>query len=177
MRQLYKQANTIMIRGIIAVLFGLIALFAPTIGLQILVILFGAFAFADGLVAFVVGIRSSALLVIEGLVGILAGLYILFMTQQAVVVFLMVVGIWAIVTGILEIIAAIDLRKYIKNEVWMLFVGVASIIFGIFVFAHPLASALAITFIFGIYALMFGIFLMVFAQTLRDIKPAKLKRK
>src|SRR5687768_5749117 len=122
MRQLHKQANTVMIRGIISILFGLIAIFAPTIGLEIIILLFGAYAFADGVTAVVVGLRSpSFILFLEGIVGVLAGLYVLFMTQQAVLIFIFVVGIWAIVTGILEIIAAIELRKHIQNEVWMFF--------------------------------------------------------
>lgn len=178
MKQLHKQATTLMVRGVIAVIFGIIALFAPTIGLQILVLLFGAYAFADGLSAFFVGIKTPSFIVlIEGIIGITAGLYILFMTQQAVSIFITVVAIWAIVTGILEIIAALELRKYIKNEMWMLFVGIASIIFGLFVFMHPLASALAITFVFGIYAVMFGIFLMVLSQSLKSLKVVKAKKR
>lgn len=175
MRQLHRLSAALFVRGVIAVIFGVIAIFAPSIGLQILVLLFGAYAFADGINAFFIGIKAPSFIVlIEGIVGITAGLYILFMTHQAVVIFIMVVGIWAIITGILEIIAAVELRKHIANEVWMLFVGTASILFGIFVFANPLTSALAITFAFGVYTLMFGVFLMVLAQNLKNLKLSKI---
>lgn len=180
MRQLHKQSNTIMIRGVISVLFGLIAIFAPAIGLEILLLLFGAYAFADGILAIVVGLRSpSLLLFVEGVVGMSVGLFILFMMQQAIMVFILVIGIWAILTGILEIIAAYELRKHIADDVWMLFVGIASIIFGILVFLNPLTSALAITFVFGVYALMFGIFLLGLGQSIRNfhLSPTKSKRK
>jgi uncharacterized membrane protein HdeD (DUF308 family) len=180
MRQLHKQANTIMIRGIISVVFGLIALFAPTIGLEIIVILFGAYAFADGVTAVVVGLSSpSFILFLEGVIGVIAGLYILFMTQQAVMVFIFIVGFWAIVSGMLEIVAALELRRHIQDEVWMFFVGIASIVFGVLVFLNPIVSALAITFVFGVYALMFGIFLLLLGQSIKGIKiaPAKSKPK
>jgi uncharacterized membrane protein HdeD (DUF308 family) len=178
MRQLHKQANTVMIRGVISVMFGLIAVFAPTIGLEIIILLFGAYAFADGLVTGVVGLRSpSFILFLEGLIGVIVGLYILFMTHQAVLVFIYMLGIWAIVTGLLELVAAFELRKHIQDEVWMLFVGITSIVFGVLVFLNPLTSALAITFVFGVYALMFGVFLLVLGNSIKNLKLSPVKRR
>lgn len=182
MQGLHKQWKGILFRGIIAVIFGLIALFAPALGFQIIILYFGAFAFIDGVIAFMVGLRvKSALLILEGFVGVLIGLYIFFFTLQAAGIFLLLIALWAIGSGILEIIAAIELRKYVKNEIWLLFVGIVSILFGIFVFINPVVSALAITFVIGIYALVFGLFLIALSQRVKLLsaprRPAKKKKK
>jgi uncharacterized membrane protein HdeD (DUF308 family) len=178
MKQLHKQSGAILIRGIIAVIFGLIAIFAPGIGLQLIVLLFGAFSFVDGLAAFFVGMGSrSFILILEGLIGVLVGLYILFMTAQAILIFLFLIGIWAIATGLLEVIAGIELRKHVANEIWLLFVGIVSILFGILVFVNPLISGIAITFVLGIYAVMFGVMLIALSQAVKNYKPTKSSKR
>ncbi len=178
MKQLHKQSGAILIRGIISVIFGLIAIFAPGIGLQLIVLLFGAFSFVDGLAAFFVGIGSkSFVMILEGIVGILVGLYVLFMTAQAILIFLFLIGVWAIATGVLEVIAGIELRKHIANEIWLLFVGIVSILFGILVFVNPIISGIAITFVLGVYAVMFGVMLIALSQAIKSFKPVRSKRK
>lgn len=177
MKELRKHSGALLIRGIIAVLFGLIAIFAPGIGLTLLVLLFGAFSFVDGLAAFFVGLGTkSFVMILEGVVGVLVGLYILFMTTQAILIFLILVGVWAIVTGILEVIAGLELRKHVANEIWLLFVGIVSILFGILVFVNPLISGIAITFVLGVYAVMFGVMLIALSQAVKSYKPAKSRR-
>lgn len=178
MKQLHKQSGALLIRGIIAVLFGLIAIFAPQIGLPLIVLLFGAFSFVDGLAAFFVGLGTrSFVLILEGVVGVLVGLYILFMTAQAILIFLVLIGIWAIATGILEVIAGLELRKHIANEIWLLFVGIVSILFGVLVFVNPIISGIAITFVLGVYAVMFGVMLIALSQAVKSYKPKTAKRK
>lgn len=183
MRELHKHWKAILFRGIIALIFGFIALFAPALGFEIIVLYFGAFAFVDGIVALLVGMKAkSTLLVLEGVVGIIVGLYIFFFTLQAMAIFLLLIGVWAIASGILEIVAAIELRRHIKNELWLLFVGIVSIIFGVFVFVNPIVSALAITFVIGIYAIVFGLFLVALAMRVKDLtsgskSPSKKKKK
>lgn len=182
MRELHKHWRGIMFRGIVAVIFGLIALFAPALGLEIIVLYFGAFAFIDGVVALLIGTKAkSPVLILEGIVGIIVGLYVFFFTLQAIGIFLLLIAIWAIASGILEIIAAVELRKFIKNEIWLLFVGIVSILFGIFVFINPVVSALAITFVIGIYAVVFGLFLIALSQKVKKLpvkkSPSKKKKK
>lgn len=178
MRELHKHWKGILVRGVIAVLFGLIALFTPALGFEIIILYFGGFALIDGIIALFVGMKlKSATLVLEGIVGILIGLYVFFFTLQAATIFLLLIGIWAIATGILEIIAGVELRKHIKNEIWLLFVGIISIIFGIFVFVNPIISALAITFVIGIYAIVFGFFLIALAMRVKDLKPLRSSAK
>lgn len=173
MKDLHKHWKSIFARGIISIIFGLIALFLPALGFELLVLYFGAFALIDGLIAFLVGLHAnSAILIFEGIVGIIIGTYIFFFTVQALVIFLVLVAVWAMGSGILEIIAGVELRRHIKDEIWLLFVGVVSIIFGFFVFINPIISALAITFVIGIYAIIFGTFLTALAYRVKGNKPS-----
>ena len=178
MRELHKQWSSIFVRGIFAVLFGFLAIFWPGIGLQVLVLIFGAYALIDGFIAFFIGFPAKSFaLIVEGLIGILIGLFIFFYTLQAITIFILVVGVWAIATGIFELIAAVELRKYIKNELWLLFVGAVSILFGIMVFANPLVAGLAFTVVIGIYALLFGMLLIMLSLKLKNYKVSSPKKK
>lgn len=173
MRDLHKHWKGIFARGVFAIIFGLIAILSPALGFQLLVLYFGAFALIDGLVAFLVGFKAnSGLLIFEGIIGILAGAYVFFFTVQALTIFLILVAVWAIGSGILEIIAGLELRRHIENEIWLLFIGIVSILFGIFVFIDPIASALAVTFVIGIYAVVFGVFLTALALKVKSYKPS-----
>jgi uncharacterized membrane protein HdeD (DUF308 family) len=174
MKQLHKYWMSIMIRGIIAVVFGVIAFMSPNFGIQLLVLLFGAFAFVDGLVALIVGLSTKeGPFVLEGLVGILVGLFVFFFTTPAVDLFLFVVAVWAFVTGVFEIIASVELRKYMNNEIWMLLAGIISVVFGALLFVNQDAFATIFIYIVGIYAFIFGIFLMALAHTAKNYKARR----
>lgn len=176
MKELHKYSNSIKIRGIIAIIFGVIAFISPMFGLEILILFFGAFALLDGIVAFFVGFPTkSTALTVEGIVGVLVGLFVFFYTDQATLIFLTIVGIWAVITGALEIIAAVELRKHMKNEVWLLLIGVASVIFGVLMFKNPEAIASILMIIIGVYAVVFGIFLLALAKAVNNLRPAKAK--
>lgn len=178
MRELHKQWKGLLVRGIIAILFGFLAIFSPGLGLQLLVLLFGAFALVDGVVAFFVGLSSKSwAFILEGIVGVLVGLYVFFYTVDAIVVFLLLIAIWAFVTGIIEIIAAIELRKYVANEIWLVCVGIISVLFGVLVFVNPVVSAVAIAFVIGVYAVLFGVFLVALSFRVKDYSPSKSSRR
>lgn len=178
MRQLHHHWQNILIRGLFAVLFGLAAILWPGLGFALLVLIFGAYALVDGLIALVVGFPiQSPSLILEGIIGVLAGGVIFFYTQEAAAVFIFVVGVWAIISGIFEIIAAIELRKHIKNEFWLLFAGVVSVLFGVLVFKNPASAGLAIGFVIGMYALLFGLALIALSQKAKNYAPAKSPRK
>lgn len=163
-----------MVRGVIAILFGLTAIFMPGLTLQFLVLLFGAYIFFDGALILLVGFKlKSFLLALEGIIGLLVGAYTFFYTTQAFMIFLLVVGVWAIITGILEVIASFELRRTIRDEIWLFFVGVVSILFGTLVFVRPAVPALTLSYLIGIYAIMFGIFLFALGQKLKSYKPSK----
>ena len=158
------------LRGLVAVLFGLLTLFLPGITLVTLVLLFGAYALVDGvfnvLAFFRVASRQWALL-IEGVVGIIAGLLTFAWPAITAIALLYVIAFWAILTGIFEIVAGIRLRKAITNEWLLLLMGFLSLLFGLLILFAPGTGALAIVLWIGAYALVFGIFLLALAFRLR----------
>ncbi len=177
MKQLGKHWKGLLVRGIVAIIFGLLAIFIPGIALPILAILFGVFAFVDGIIAFFVGLYARSWgFILEGLIGILVGLFTLFYTESAILLFLVVIGFWALITGIFEIIAAIELRRHIVDEIWLLMLGIISILFGIVIFVNPLISAIAISVVIGVYAILFGIFLAALAVTVKSYAPKSRRR-
>lgn len=162
-----------LLRGILALIFGLVAIFFPIAAFTTLVFVFGAFALADGIFAIVSALTSQAKsenwwwLVLGGLFGILIG--ILTLLQPAVVTgaLLLLIAAWAIVTGLFQIITAIRLRKEITGEFWLILSGLFSVIFGVLVILSPAAGAFTIGFLIGIYALVFGVTLIMLAFRLR----------
>ena len=155
----------LVLRGICAILFGVLALTSPGITLGALVLLFGAYAFADGILAFVAAFSNSTgrpwwALVLEGLVGIAAASATFLYTGISAVVLLYVIAGWAIVTGIFEIVAAVQLRKEVEGEVWLALAGLASVFFGAVLFARPGVGALAVMWMIGTYSVLFGVLLV-----------------
>jgi uncharacterized membrane protein HdeD (DUF308 family) len=159
------------LRGVAAVIFGVLALFLPGAAITVLVILFGAYALVDGIFALIGAFRTSSqrwVLVLEGIAGVLAGIIALFWPGVAAISLLYIIAAWAVVTGIAEIAAAIRLRKEIEGE-WLLMVaGAISIIFGIFAMLQPAAGLLAIVWVIALYAILFGIVLIMLGFRLRS---------
>ena len=158
------------LRGLVAVLFGLLTFFVPGITLVTLVLLFGVYALMDGLFNVIAFFRVPAnhwALLIEGLIGIIAGILTFAWPAITAVALLYVIAFWAIFTGVFEIIAGIRLRKEITNE-WLLLVqGALSLLFGILILFAPGVGALAIVLWIGAYACVFGIALLALAFRLR----------
>ncbi len=165
------------LRGIFAILFGLAALAMPGITLAAIIWLFGAYAVADGVFAIVVGLRAverhqrSWPLMLEGIVDIAAGVTAVTWPALTALLLLYLVSVWAMVTGILEIAAAIRLRRHIKSE-WMLAVnGVISVLLGAFLIAPPRVGILTVVYWIGAYALIFGVMLLALGLRLRQLQP------
>lgn len=173
--QLAKYWWLVVLRGVLAVLFAVLAFLWPAITLSILVIFLGAYLFVDGIFTLVHGFRIMKTdshwwaLVLEGLVGIVAGLIALFSPGITALFLVVLVGIWSLLTGILEIVLAIRLRKEINNEWMLVLAGVLSIIFGILLFMQPLTGVVVISWWLGFYALFFGIFLISVGVRLRKL--------
>lgn len=170
------------VRGALAVLFGGIALLWPGITFAALVLVFGAYAFADGVVALVSAFtearpeRRRWPLVLEGLLGIGAGLVTVFYPRITAVVLLAVIAGWAIVGGIFEIVEAVRLRRQIQGE-WLLgLAGALSVAFGVLLALFPEAGAVSIVWLLGAYALAFGALFMVLAARLRRAARARRPR-
>ena len=161
------------LRGLVSVLFGLLTFFLPGITLAILVLLFGAYALVDGVFNFIAffQVRSHHwALLVEGFIGIIAGLVTFAWPAITALVLLYVIAFWAIFTGMFEIIAGIRLRKVIANEWLLLGMGVLSFLFGWFILFAPGAGAVAIVLWIGAYALVSGVFLLALAFRLRGFR-------
>ena len=163
----------LLLRGIAAIVFGILAFAWPGITLLSLVILYGAYALVDGVlsVAAAIGGGGGAAprwwLVVVGLLGIAAGLLTFFWPQITALVLLMFIGAWALIHGVFEIIGAIRLRKEIDNE-WMLILsGALSVLFGAAMLIMPGAGALALIWVIGAYSIIFGILFVGFAFRLK----------
>lgn len=159
------------IRGLAAVLFGLAAFAWPQVTLTVLVLLFGAYALVDGVLGLIYAFGSGrpfrAVRVGEGVAGIIVGVIALAWPGITALALLYLIAAWAVVTGILEIVAAIDLRKVIDNEWLLLLSGIASVIVGVMLAVWPGAGALALIWLIGGYAIVFGGLLIALAFRLR----------
>jgi uncharacterized membrane protein HdeD (DUF308 family) len=161
------------LRGLFAVLFGLLTFFIPGITLLALVLLFGAYALLDGIFDIVSAIKSPShhwAFMVEGIVGIIIGILTLVWPRITGIALLYLIGFWAIFTGVLEIVAGIRLRAAITNEALLILMGVLSLLFGLLIIIFPSAGALAIAFWIGAYALIFGIMLIALAFRLRGFR-------
>ncbi len=147
----------LVLRGVLAVLFGLAAFFWPGLTALVLVSLFGAYAKQE---------RWWAVL-LEGIVGILIGLLTFFWPGVTALGLLYFIAAWALVTGVFEIVAAIRLRREIEGE-WLLGLsGVASVLFGLLLVIFPSAGVLSVIWIIGAYALLFGVIMIILGLRMR----------
>jgi uncharacterized membrane protein HdeD (DUF308 family) len=160
------------LRGLLAVLFGFAALILPLDTLASVGRLFGAYAILEGVLVILTGIRRTryrGVLIAEGASGIVAGLVSLAWPSITALVLLYVVAIWAILSGVAEIVAAISLRREMAGE-WALFlVGVLSVIFGIILAVLPGVGLLSLIWLVGLYALAVGVALIALALKVRGL--------
>jgi uncharacterized membrane protein HdeD (DUF308 family) len=173
LEQLTRHWWVLALRGVVAILFALIAFSRPGITLIALVWLWGAYAFIDGVFAAVAAVRAAehnqrwGMLLLEGICGIAAGIIAFAWTGMTALVLVYLIAAWAIVTGVLEIAAAVRLRQMIEGE-WLLGLsGVLSVLLGILIMARPGIGLLAWVWMIGAYALLFGIVLLALAFRLR----------
>ena len=170
----------LVLRGISAILLAIIAFALPGITLAVLGTVFGIYALIDGVLAIVStikavqGHRRWGAFLAEGILGILLGLYLIFVPLAAATIFVTILAIWAVMTGILEIAAAIRLRRHIQGEWLLILTGVLSILVGVILFTRPLAGALFFAYVLAGYGLIFGILLMTLGFRMRRLAPRTL---
>lgn len=163
----------IALRGVVALVFGLLTLFDPAISLAALILVFGAYALADGVFTVIAAIANRrgephwATLLISGVAGIGAGLITFFMPHLTALVLLYFIAAWAFITGLAGIMAAIRLRKVITGEWLLALAGVLSMLFGLLLVARPGVGALAVVLWIGAYATILGVMLIALAFRLR----------
>jgi uncharacterized membrane protein HdeD (DUF308 family) len=164
----------IALRGVVAIAFGLLALFLPGLTLLSLVFLFAAYAIVDGAFSIVSGARRRPgrgrdwLLVLGGILGIVAGVIAFLWPGITTLVLLLIIAAWAIVTGVAEIVAAFRLRKEIEGEWLLVLDGAVSVVFGLFLALFPGAGALALVWLIAFFAIASGVMLLVLAFRLRS---------
>jgi uncharacterized membrane protein HdeD (DUF308 family) len=166
-----------LLRGIFAIIFGLIALLVPGIALLALIYVFGAYAFIDGVLTLFVAITERnrlprwGWLAVEGVAGIILGIVAFVWPGETALILLFIVAAWAIVTGVLEIAAAVTTGS------WLLAIaGVISVVFGLILFIHPGAGLLSLLWVLGIYAIIYGVVLIVHAFQLHSEPSSPLNR-
>jgi len=171
---------SLVLRGVVGVLLGLFTFAWPGITLAGIVLVFGAYALIDGVVSLAGALRAIqarerwGVLVLEGLVGIGAAVVTAFWPAITALALVYIIAAWAIITGVLEISAALRLRQYIRGE-WLLALGgIASVIFGFLVMIAPIAGALVIALWFGAYALLFGVLMVALGIRLRSSQHLRL---
>jgi uncharacterized membrane protein HdeD (DUF308 family) len=152
---------TLLLRGMAALLFGLFALVWPGITLAVLVIIYGAYALVDGIFTIIAGFRSvdgrrRALLLAEGIIGVIAGLIALAWPGITAVALLYIISLWAILGGLLRIVTAILLRREIQNEWAMAASGALSVLLGVILGVLPGVGLLSLTWLIGVFALGVG---------------------
>ena len=162
------------IRGIAAVVFGLLALFWPPTAFVALVLVFGAYAIVDGIFNLVAAVRAPHTgrrwgpLVFEGIVSLIVGMITLLWPRISAFALVMFIAAWSIVTGIAEVVAAIRLRKQIRGEWLLALSGILSLALGVLLFLAPAAGALVLTIWIGAYAVVFGAVMVGLSLRLRS---------
>lgn len=159
----------LLLRGLAAIAFGVLTWIQPGISLAALVLLFGAHSMADGILGVWTSIAGRQdhehwwVLLLGGLLGVGVGILTFLAPGLTALAILFYIAIWAIATGVLEIVAAIRLRKEIKGEWMLILAGLASLVFGILLMAQPGAGALALLWLIASYAVVFGVLLVILA--------------
>jgi uncharacterized membrane protein HdeD (DUF308 family) len=163
-----------LLRGILAILFGIVVLTMPGIALASLILVFGVYLVVDGVFTVVHAIQGRSetprwwMMLLEGLIAIVLGVYALRTPGMAALALLFFIAAWAIVSGFLRVLLAIALRKEISGEWWMILGGIASVLFGVIMFARPGTGALALLTIIGFWSILAGIALVMLAFKARS---------
>lgn len=166
--------GAMLLRGAAGLIFGLLTILVPGLSLLALVLVFSGYALSDGVLALVSAIRrrpageSRWAQVLEGVLGIGAGLIGVFWPGITLLYFLYLISGWALVSGVLEIVGAIRLRKVIEGEWLLALSGVASIVLGVLLLVWPVASLFALTLWLGAYGIVFGVVMVGLGLRLRS---------
>jgi uncharacterized membrane protein HdeD (DUF308 family) len=165
----------LVLRGVLALLFGLAAFVWPGLTILSLTFVFGFYALLDGIFALVAAWSNRSherwwVLLLEGLLGIAAGVIAFMSPGITALALLTVIAVWAILTGLMEIIAAIRLRREIENEWWLGLGGLASVVFGVLLLIWPDSGLVTISWIIGAYAIAFGIMMLMLGFRLQGVQ-------
>jgi uncharacterized membrane protein HdeD (DUF308 family) len=160
-----------LIRGVCAVLFGLLAIIWPSITLYILIIVFGVYAIVNGIFELFGSGRGGArgLMIFAGVFSILVGVVAFLWPGMTALALLLLIASWAVVIGVVELVAAILLRRAVRGEWTFIVSGVLAMLFGILLFLWPAVGALTVAWLIGVMAILYGISLLALAFRLRGV--------
>ncbi len=167
-----------LVRGLIAIVFGIAVLAFPIAAAGVFVLFFGAFVLADGVLNIVTALRfahpssgSWWMVLVQGVFGILIGLTTFFLPGLTAATLGVLVAVWAIVTGVLEIAAAFRLRRNVPGEIFLIISGILSVVVGAWLLIFPVVALIGLTFLIGLYAIAGGVALVALAWRLRKAAP------
>jgi uncharacterized membrane protein HdeD (DUF308 family) len=170
------------LRGLLGVAFGLICLLVPSAAILALILLFSAYMLVDGVLAIASGIKAArneerwGLLILEGVVDLAAGVIAFVWPAITTVAFVILIAVWAVISGALMLTAALTL-KIDHGRWWLALGGIASVIFGIVLLIAPVVGAVVLTWWLGAYAIVFGVMLLVLAFQLHGKKEERETKK
>ena len=170
---LHRTWWSLLLRGVAAIAFGVLTWLQPQASAAALLLIFGAYVFVDGLLGVYAALRSRNhsrhwwVLLIWGLIGVAVGVMTVINPAITGLVLTMYIAIWALVTGVLQILVAIRLRKEIQGEWVLILGGLISVLFGGFVLAQPAAGMMAMLWVLAAYAVVFGVLMVILAFKFR----------
>lgn len=165
----------LLLRGLAAIAFGVLTWMQPVASAAVLVLIFGAYVFLDGVLGVYSAIKSRHesrhwwVVLLWGLTGVVFGVLTVINPAITALVLTIYIGVWALVTGVVEIIAALRLRKEIEGEWLLVLGGLISVLFGAFVLAQPGAGMMAMLWVIAAYAVVFGVLMVVLAFKVRKL--------
>jgi len=167
----------VLLRGLVAIGFGILAFAWPGVTLATLVLLFSIYALTDGIFSLFAAIGAHQhrehrwFLALEGIVGVWAGLVMLRAPDVTALFLVFFISMWAMATGFLRIVAAIRLRKEISGELWLALSGLLSVLFALMLVAMPLVGMVALVWVIAGYALLIGVLQVILGFELRRLRP------
>ena len=181
-KKLKSSRFTLAINGVVAVLFGVLVLFVPKETIHVVAIWFGALVLVAGIIGIIVSIHNmrkerpyiSAL--VNSLVSLIIGIFVIFNRQQSLIVFAIIIGIWALVIGAVQLYIALKMIRPGTSRRLMIINSVVTLVFGLLLFFNPFESIVAFVYIIGVMALFFGAIMLFFAVSIRanETKPEEL---
>jgi uncharacterized membrane protein HdeD (DUF308 family) len=167
----------VLLRGLTAVAFGVLAFAWPGVTLARLVLLFGLYAIVHGILSVTAAIgnrgqHGCVLMGIEGILSLWAGVLTLSTSLPAPMAFVLLVWLWAIATGVLRIIEAIRLRKDIPGDIWLALSGVVTVLFGIMLVSRIFVGVIGLALLIAAFALICGVFEILLGWELRSVRHA-----
>ena len=172
---LHRSWWVLLLRGAAAIIFGVLTWMQPVASAAALVLVFGAYVLVDGLLAIYTAIKSRKqsrhwwLVLIWGLTGVIVGVLTAINPAVTALVLTIYIGVWALITGVLQVVAALRLRKEIDGEWILVLGGLLSVLFGIFVLAQPGAGLMAMMWVLATYAVIFGVLMVILAFKIKKV--------